>query len=243
MGHQLVFMPECHSTNLELQRLMQQKGSTEGLVVITDNQTAGRGQRGNTWESEPGKNLTFSIALRPSFLAAKDQFYLSMAISLGLYDSISQWLPSSEVKIKWPNDVMLNGRKTCGILIENQLVGQSIEQSVIGIGLNVNQLLFNAPLATSMALEGKKQFTLQDLLEPLFGTLEKRYLQLRTGNVSSLRMDYLNEMFRKGEEHPFKSEHRMFRGTIVGVDESGKLAMHINDSLEYFDMKQIQFIY
>jgi BirA family transcriptional regulator, biotin operon repressor / biotin---[acetyl-CoA-carboxylase] ligase len=243
MGQQLVFMPECHSTNPELQRLIQEKGSTEGLVVITNNQTAGRGQRGNTWESEPGKNLTFSIGLHPVFLSAKDQFHLNIAISLGLFDCLCQLLPSSEVKIKWPNDCMVDGKKICGVLIENQIVGLTIEQSVIGIGLNVNQLHFTTSRATSMALASKREFTLHDILETLLGTLEKRYLQLRAGKLSTLKMDYLEAMFRRGEEHPFKTENRNFKGVIVGINESGKLAVQVRDSLEFFDMKQIQFIH
>src|SRR5690348_13137008 len=105
MGHSLVFMPECHSTNGEALRLLQDNPPVaEGTVIITDNQTAGRGQRGNTWESEPGKNLTFSIILKPTFLHPKDQFKLNMCVSLALHDYLTSQL--QDVKIKWPNDMM-----------------------------------------------------------------------------------------------------------------------------------------
>src|SRR5690606_39100590 len=179
MGHKLVFVPECHSTNDEAQRLLQQKGSADGLVVITANQTAGRGQRGSVWISEPGKNLTFSIGLKPHFLNPKMQFYLSMAVSLGLLDSLAHLLPQAEVKIKWPNDVMLNGKKTCGILIENQLIGQLLGRSVVGIGLNVNQRSQPVASATSLAVEAGHEFDLNEVLSLLLEKLEARYLQMK----------------------------------------------------------------
>ncbi|HEU5289705.1 MAG TPA: biotin--[acetyl-CoA-carboxylase] ligase, partial [Cyclobacteriaceae bacterium] len=103
MGHSLVFMPECHSTNDEASRLIESSSHVmEGMVVITNNQTSGRGQRGNTWVSEPGKNLTFSLLIKPTFLNAQDQFLLNKAFSLGLYDYLNATLQGT-VKIKWPN--------------------------------------------------------------------------------------------------------------------------------------------
>ena len=155
MGHSLVFMPECHSTNDEASRLIQNSNVLEGTVVITGNQTAGRGQRGNAWFSEPGKNLTFSILIKPSFLSVKNQFYLNIAFSLGLFDYLKEVL-KTEVKIKWPNDILVNGKKICGILIENHLQAQHIQHSIVGIGLNVNQHHHLLATATSMNLENGK---------------------------------------------------------------------------------------
>jgi len=241
IGQHLVFVPECHSTNLELQRLMQQKGSAEGLVVITDNQTAGRGQRGNTWESEPGKNLTFSTGLRPSFLAAKNQFQLSMAVSLGLFDCLHELLPSVKIKIKWPNDMMLNGKKTCGILIENQVTGQTVDRSVVGIGLNVNQKLFTIDSATSMTLVSTHEWDLYKVFSLLLEKLEARYLQLRSGDVDSIRAQYSKNLFWKNEVQRFAVGERKFSGIVRGVDDDGKLMLEAGGQLRSFGFKEISF--
>src|SRR5690349_7854438 len=166
MGHSVVFMPECHSTNDEASRLIESSSHVvEGTVVITDSQTSGRGQRGNTWITEPGKNLTFSLLMKPTFLNAQDQFLLNKAFSLGLYDYLNATLQAT-VKIKWPNDMVVNDKKICGILIENQIQGQNIQNSIVGIGLNVNQENFSIPTATSMKVLGK-DFTLENVLHEL----------------------------------------------------------------------------
>ena len=119
MGQKLIYVPECHSTNSSLSDLINHADLPEGLVLITDNQTKGRGQRGNNWDSLPGENLTFSILLKPKFLATRDQFQLNMAIAIGIADGVRQ-LMSQQVSLKWPNDIMIDGKKVGGILIENQ---------------------------------------------------------------------------------------------------------------------------
>ncbi len=243
MGKQVIFVPECHSTNDEVQRLLQQSGSPEGLVVITANQTAGRGQRGNAWESEPGKNLTFSIGLKPHFLDPKRQFYLSMAVSLGLFDCISTVLPELEVKIKWPNDIMLNGKKTCGILIENQLAGQVFDRSVVGIGLNVNQVLFSIPTATSFAKEAGEIFELNRLLPLLLEKFEARYLQLKAGEFDRIRYDYEQHLFWRDEVHDFVVDEHPVSGILTGVSEEGKLDVLINGRQKQFAFKEISYGY
>ena len=111
-------MPECHSTNSLLLDLTRKISQPEGTIVITKQQSRGRGQHGNSWESEPGKNLTLSLLLKPNFLAVKQQFYLTMAFSLGVCDFLTE-RSIGNVKIKWPNDILVNERKVAGILIEN----------------------------------------------------------------------------------------------------------------------------
>lgn len=241
MGHSQVFMPECHSTNDEASRLVQQGHAMEGTIVVTNNQTAGRGQRGNTWDSEPGKNLTFSIVIRPSFLSVRDQFYLNMTFSLGLYDLLNVRL-TAKVHIKWPNDMFVNDKKICGILIENHVQAQHIQHSIVGIGLNVNQKSFSISTPTSMALESGNEFLLEELLPELLGCLEKRYLQLRAENFGQLEQDYHHSLYRMGEKHVFKSNNGIFEGTISGVDPSGRLKVYADGTTEYFEVKQIQFL-
>lgn len=234
-------MPECHSTNTLLSDLAQKTQQPEGTVLITHAQTKGRGQRGNGWESEPGKNLTFSLLLKPHFLTPSSQFNLTIAVSLALTDFLKTKI-SSQPFIKWPNDLLVNDLKICGILIENTLAGESIQQSVVGIGLNINQLLFAITTATSMQMETGVEFDLSAELSDLVMCLEIRYLQLRSGKISELRQDYLDNLYWMNKEQRFASNGRAFHGTIEGIDLLGKLAVRENDRVHYFGIKEISFL-
>lgn len=237
-GQSLLYVPECHSTNAEALTLLQNSQHVaEGTVIITDNQTAGRGQRGNTWESEPGKNLTFSIILKPVFLHPKDQFKLNMAVSLGLYDYLTAQV--KDVKIKWPNDMMIGSQKACGMLIENQLSGSHIQSTIVGIGLNVNQERFSLPTPTSMATKKGQPFVLNDVLAELLQWIEGRYLQLRA-NID-LKEEYVAALYAVGEKRSFKSGGEVFEGIISGINSAGLLEIQIAESKRYFDLKQVQF--
>ncbi|MCU0397066.1 MAG: biotin--[acetyl-CoA-carboxylase] ligase [Cyclobacteriaceae bacterium] len=242
MGQHLVFVPECHSTNNVLQQLIQQKGLTDGMVVITDNQTEGRGQRGNTWESEPGKNLTLSLALHPKFLLARDQFLLNAFASLAVRDCITRFIPAISVQIKWPNDIMLHGKKTCGILIENQIRDQFIQQAIVGIGLNVNQVSFSFPWATSLAMTAKQFFMLDSVFSALMECLEVRYLQLKSGEKSILCNDYEASLFWKDEVHDFLINEERVSGIILGVGVDGKLNVDFNGEVRSFGFKEITYL-
>lgn len=239
MSQTLVYMPECHSTNLEAIRLLQNNTQVaEGTTLVTDHQIAGRGQRGSTWESEAGKNLTFSIVLKPTFLHPKDQFKLNMAVSLGLYDYLTSQV--SDVKIKWPNDMMLGDQKTCGMLIENQISGQQLQSSIVGVGLNVNQQTFSLPSATSMAIRKGQSFVLNDALAELLQWIEARYLQLRSH--IDLKEEYVNALYAKGEKRNFKSGDEVFEGVITGIDSVGLLEVEVSRAKRYFDLKEIKFL-
>jgi BirA family transcriptional regulator, biotin operon repressor / biotin---[acetyl-CoA-carboxylase] ligase len=241
MGKNLVFMPECHSTNSLALKLCQQSPLTaEGTVVITSNQTAGRGQRGNTWHSEPGKNLTFSIVLRPNFLPVNDLFYLNIFSSLALHDYLSEkGCPS--VNIKWPNDIYVQEKKICGLLVENLLQGNELNGSVLGIGLNINQERFDVDHATSLSVVLNRQLKLQEELEILLTKIEVRYLQLRANKLSGLMEDYLQAMYWLNEAHSFTSFGDTFEGTICGVDRSGRLRVRIGDRERVFETKEIRY--
>jgi BirA family biotin operon repressor/biotin-[acetyl-CoA-carboxylase] ligase len=239
MGKELVFVPECHSTNsLALDRTT--KDFFEGLVIITSNQTSGRGQRGNTWYSEPGQNLTFTIALKPSFLAAKDQFYLNIFTSLAVFDMLSEKL-SSTIAIKWPNDLLVDEKKVCGILIENQIQGQQVSKSLVGLGLNVNQLEFSLPAATSMSAVGGGPFGLQDIFELLLTRLEQRYLQLRNGGEDVLRSEYLSHLYRLNETHMYMANDAALNGRITGIDDHGRLMVEAGGTSRSFNFQEIKY--
>ena len=168
---------------------------TEGVVFFTFHQTAGRGQYGNKWESEPHQNIAISIVLNPTFLNPREQFHLNKAISLAVYDVIAQFVTANGVRqagvasIKWANDIWVSGKKIAGILIENQLEGQQIRACVIGIGLNVNQINFSDEIGhktTSFSLETKREWDREQILISLLQYIEIEYLALKKGQYATI---------------------------------------------------------
>jgi BirA family biotin operon repressor/biotin-[acetyl-CoA-carboxylase] ligase len=241
MGQQLYFLPVCESTNSEAQQLLIKNEATEGCTVVTAEQTKGRGQRGNSWEAEPGKNITLSVVLSPSFLLARQQFHLNMAVSLAVLDLLREH-GLHEAQVKWPNDLYFQDKKLGGILIENTINSYQIQHSIAGIGLNVNQLRFGTTTATSMAKVSGRELEVEKVTVRLLELLEKRYLELRNGKVSKLRHEYLQAMYRFQEVHPFVVEGQQVQGQIVGVDEDGRLAVEIEKQLRYFSLKEISYV-
>jgi BirA family biotin operon repressor/biotin-[acetyl-CoA-carboxylase] ligase len=241
MGKNLIFMPECHSTNSFALKLCQQSPPVaEGTVVITSNQTAGRGQRSSVWHSEPGMNLTFSVILKPSFLSISDLFYLNIFSSLAIRDYLAE-KGSNPVFIKWPNDIYVSEKKLCGILVENQLKGNQLNCAVIGIGLNVNQQQFSIDIATSLSLLAGREFDLQQELEALLSMIEARYLQLKQNKVSKLLADYLSALYWFNELHFFRAGDEIFEGVICGIDQSGKLLVRVDNVVRSYDVKEIVY--
>ncbi|MCI0750913.1 MAG: biotin--[acetyl-CoA-carboxylase] ligase [Flammeovirgaceae bacterium] len=236
-GQNLIFRPECRSTNTYL---MELGDVSEGTVVITADQTSGRGQRGNAWSSEKGKNITASILFKPGFLLAKNQFWLTMVASLAVRDTLFEFDLSA--KIKWPNDIMVDEKKICGILIENQLTGSSISKSVVGIGLNVNQEKFNLEKVTSVYQQIGREASLQEILDLVLEKLEARYLQLRQNKNDQLKEEYLKSLYWLNELHTFSNQQGMLIGIIQGVDELGRLVIDCEKERKIFDLKEIVFV-
>jgi BirA family transcriptional regulator, biotin operon repressor / biotin---[acetyl-CoA-carboxylase] ligase len=248
VGQKVQYLPSCQSTNDEASAMIAQgtTGDTqpdEGTVVVTDYQTAGRGQRGNIWEAQPGQNLMVSLLLRPSFLTASEQFWLNMAVSLGIYDTFSPLLGAA-LRIKWPNDLYVGDKKLGGILIENSIQGYRIAWSVVGMGLNINQTEF--PLATATSLQQETPlpdgYHLPGLLSTLCESLERRYLQLKEGQRDALKVAYLETLYRYQKTHEFSRDGERFRGTIVGIDEAGRLAIAEGNTTRYYAFKEVQFL-
>ena len=244
IGQIIQHLPSCQSTNDEASALIAQTDPPEGTLISTSNQTAGRGQRGNHWESKAGENLTVSVILKPTFLSASEQFWLNMAISVGIYD-VLQPLVGDTLRIKWPNDIYASDQKLGGILIENTLHGYGIAWSVVGIGLNINQTEFSYPTATSLQQQAPlpNAYDIWGLLSRLCETLEQRYLQIRSGQRNFLKINYLNTLYRYQEEHLFAHEGQLFRGTIVGIDDTGRLAIAEAGQVRYFGFKEVSFVY
>lgn len=244
IGKVLHSFDELPSTNLLAMELLSKSRPTEGTVISTYNQTAGRGQIGRTWESEPGKNLTVSIIFYPNFLPAIQNFQLNKAFALGVRDAVASCIPEASVSVKWPNDIYVNHRKISGILIQNILQSSQIQSTALGIGLNVNQAQFDsAPNASSLLLETGDSFDLDYAFQQLCYHLEYRYMQLKAGQYDVLHADYLTHLYRRGEPTPFqRKDHSVFQGTITGIDPSGRLTIVSDAGEEHFDIKEIQFI-
>jgi len=244
IGSRFIFKEETASTNNDAATLIREQKVAEGTIITAGFQSAGKGQRGNKWESERGKNLLFSIILYPSMVSPADQFIISMAISLGIYDYLRTII--NDVKIKWPNDVFAGNDKIAGILIENSIAGDSIVSSVAGIGLNVNQIEFKdfVPKAVSLSMLTGKEYDLSECLAGLSDCLDKRYKQLIAGKNDEIKEEYVSSLYRLNELTSFRSAHSEFSGRIVSVNESGCLMVETeNGKILYFAFKEIEFIH
>ena len=223
---------------------------TEGVVLTTFNQTSGRGQMGNQWLAEPDQNIAFSVILQPTFLDAREQFHLNKAIALAVHDFFvgifEEHNPSlaSDFKVKWANDIYFYDQKIAGILIQNALSGSRLQHSIIGIGLNVNQLEFPDNFnATSLKRIFEKDFDLFELVEQLTKAIEQRYLQLKTGNFKKLHDEYISNLYRFGIESEFQYPNgEPFRGTIMGVSAVGRLEVLTTEGVKNFDIKELKFV-
>lgn len=237
----LEFLSETPSTNLAA----REKPYPGGALVVAQCQTAGRGQRGNRWLSAPGENLTFSVVLRPGFLAPEEQFYLSKVVCLALLDTFDRY--GLAAAVKWPNDIYVRGRKAVGILIEHDLCGNSLARSIVGVGINVNQTVFppELPNPTSLALEcGSPQDRLE-VLAAFYENLAVRYDALGRGDRAGIDRNYLDRLYLLGRESTFTCPGgKPFRGTITGLRPTGELEVrHRADGLVHaYLFKEIQLL-
>jgi BirA family biotin operon repressor/biotin-[acetyl-CoA-carboxylase] ligase len=189
IGSEIMYFPELSSTNSYAIQLLGSGRPAEGTIVRAGFQTAGRGQPGNKWESESGKNLLFSIITYPSRIKAHEQFIISMALSLGVHDFVRSKIKGCT--IKWPNDIYVKNDKIAGILIENSLSGPRISYSVAGIGFNLNQEKFNgnAPNPVSLKLLTGEDYDPEITLSAMASFLDERYSQLINGEFRQIRND------------------------------------------------------
>jgi BirA family biotin operon repressor/biotin-[acetyl-CoA-carboxylase] ligase len=243
---QFLYFEELPSTNSKIKELCDNHPLPEFSIVIARQQSAGRGQQGNHWESEPGKNLTFSIVIYPNFIKIQDQFIISQWISVAIIKTLAKYIPQG-LKIKWPNDIYVNNKKLAGILIENTLKGANLERAVIGIGLNVNQEVFtsNAPNPTSLIQLTKSPTDLNALLEELLMTMSDEYSKLISGEIQLIQNDYTENLFRNdGMFHEFKDTKGMFKAMLSGIDNFGRLKLKKeNGDLMTYEFKEVEYVH
>ncbi len=234
------FIKETASTNELLWKMLREGAFAEGFVVRTDFQTAGKGQIGNSWESEPGKNLLFSMALFPQKIRPDQQFLISQLVSVGIKKALDEYV--DDITVKWPNDIYWKDKKLAGILIENSLQGRQIKFAVVGIGLNVNQTEFvsNAPNPVSISQIVGKHIARNPLLEKICQNIMDLYCHL---NVEKLQAEYGNMLFRKDGFHTFKADGELFQARIFAVHPDGRLELETSEG-EYrsFYFKEVSFV-
>ena len=210
--------------------------------IITQKQTAGKGQQNNKWESQDYKNLTFSIILKPQNINAGNQFLISQIVSLSVLDYLNQYI--KDVIIKWPNDIYVKNKKISGILIEHLIMGMDINFSVCGVGINVNQNIFmsDAPNPISLNQITNKEYNLKMEIEKFYEIFENN---LKSVYISPTKTNtrYLNNLLGYQKERNFIANSVKFKGRIIGITEFGQLIIEKKDgNIQHFAFKEVEFI-
>lgn len=221
-GFEVLEYEEAGSTNT-LALSLRRADLKDKSVVLTFRQTQGRGQVGNTWESEPGKNISMTVVFRPLRVEAARQFAVSMVIALGVRDFVSRY--TAGCSVKWPNDIYVGDKKIAGILIEHDIAGRFLGLSVCGIGLNVNQRQFlsDAPNPVSLWQLTGTEMPLEEALEKLLACIGRRYGQV--AEYETLETDFLKALYRREGVYDWQDEKGCFRASVEGVDEYGRLRL------------------
>lgn len=240
---EIIHIRETNSTNNYLKELLQTQNVDEGTVVWADFQSAGKGQRGNGWESEAGKNILFSIVLFPGFIKAGEQFILSQIVSLAVANCLQEY--TEGISIKWPNDIYWNEKKICGILLENTILEDNIGHSVAGIGININQENFrsDAPNPVSLKQITNRDYNLEEILKTVVDNISMYYQQIKIGKTYSLIKQYKESLFRKDGYHLYNDGISNFLARIQDVDSSGILILKTKEGEErHFAFKEVKYI-
>ena len=239
-----IIQPEqTESTSSHLKEILKQQELPECSVVITSRQTAGRGQPGNTWASNPGENLTFSMVFYPDMVEAPRQFIISKTVAVAITNVLEPIIPG--VSIKWPNDIFFQNQKLGGILIENSLSGPKISQSIAGIGININQTSFPGTLSNPISLQnitGKKH-DLPSLFERIFDSLIEQYALLIQGKTEATEEKYHNRLFRKRGWHKYKDAGGEFMARFSEIGPAGHLFLERKDgTISRYAFKEVEFV-
>lgn len=233
---------QLKSTNDSLKEMRKELSLSEASVVVCDDQTGGRGVDG-AWISESEKNLTFSILLNPNFLKVEDQADLNFLVSVSIVEYLD--FKGLNPSIKWPNDILIDGKKIAGVLVENTFENKVIRDSIIGIGLNVNQLNFGEfrRQATSLATETNRAFNLQEELDLFLKIILKNYSALPF-NKKSLRTKYIDRLYLKGIQSRFQVQDEIIDGVIQGVSSFGLLQLQNKTTNEILnlDLKEVKYL-
>ncbi len=240
LGRKIIFKESLDSTNNYAANLLKEGLLVDGTVIVSGEQTAGKGQRNAQWHAEPYKNIIFTCFLQYANLSVDSQTSITHFVSLAIVDFLKEKNVLAE--IKWPNDILIGNAKIAGVLIENQIKNHRCTSSIIGIGINVNQTTFGNWNATSMQLQTGMEYDIQELIFSLIEKLQIRFNQIQSFDLPALKQEYHDKMWLKGEESEFEDENGRFKGTIQDTDKSGRLLIESKGTLRAYDLKQIRFI-
>lgn len=236
------YLPVCHSTNEELHLRLDAQGIRlpEGYAIRAGFQTGGKGQKGSVWESAANENLLYSFLLRPGFLEAQHNFWLSATVALAICETLQQQF-GLQARVKWPNDILIGTLKICGILIENVISGTRMETSIVGIGLNVNQTKLPSG-ATSLAEELGYSLEVESVFEKVNQHVNIWYARLAEWGWEKVRSKYHQNLYKAGMVHQFTlPSGEWLKAIVKGVSPDGRLVLICSDGERLFDLKQIRF--
>lgn len=239
----VVRLKELDSTNNYMKNLVREQQPEEGSLVTTDFQTIGRGQMGNGWHSESGKNLLFSLLIYPEDIPANEQFIISRIASLAVKNTLDQF--TDDIRIKWPNDIYWKDRKIAGILIENDIQGRNITNSVIGVGINVNQDDFPEDLPNPVSLklivgsEQDRDYILDIFMREFF----LLYREFQKGETGAIEDEYMLDLYRINDYYWFEDNNGRFKAMIKEVLPSGHLVLETleNGEVRTYAFKEVSF--
>lgn len=243
MMPRIIRLQKTDSTNNYLHALARPEQLGEGSVVWAEFQTAGRGQIGNSWESAEGENLTFSVVLYPTFLLANRQFLISQITALSVKQTLDRYV--DDITVKWPNDIYWRDRKICGMLIENDLAGQFIYSSILGIGININQKEFksNAPNPVSLYQIIGKRTDRENFLQEFLERLYANYLLLLQEKEALIQGAYRQSLYRREGFHLYEDANGRFEAAIEEIEPSGYLHLRLRDNtIRRYEFKEVRFV-
>lgn len=248
IGKQIFFFNEIDSTNVYLLANEDTINFEEGCIVYTNFQKSGKGYATNSWQSEKGKNALFSILLKPGFLPISEQFKINKITCISIVNALES-ATKHKFSIKWPNDIYYKNKKIAGILIQNVLKANKLANMVIGIGLNLNQTVFDEKLANPISLKQieAKTFNIPAIIKDIVLQLDINYMNLKNNISSNIDSTYANSMYNKDKwcnfKKPIKNSYATFKGKIVGTDTIGRLQIEKEDgSTELFGFKEVEFL-
>lgn len=239
----IIRVEETHSTNSLLREWLEQEALPTGSVIVADFQTAGRGQVGNVWESEKGKNLTFSLVLYPQELPVNQQFLISQIAALSVKETLDAY--TEGISIKWPNDIYWKDKKICGMLIENDLAGHNLLCSIIGIGINVNQTTFrgDAPNPVSLCQILKQEVDREVVLRQFMSRFEAYNQALLAGEKALIHARYIEALYRREGYHPYTDAKGAFSARIYGIEPTGHLLLQSTDgAIRRYAFKEVVYL-
>ncbi|MFM7019761.1 MAG: biotin--[acetyl-CoA-carboxylase] ligase [Aquirufa sp.] len=250
VGKKTKYLECCESTNLLGFQEALNAEIPEGFAWIAGQQTAGKGQRGNVWHAQANQNLLVSYLLKPDHELLFAQFYLSKAVAIGIVQGLQNWATENlgetlPFTIKWPNDIYLDGQKLGGILIESNFQSGKWAFSILGLGLNINQMEFDGLRATSLRkwMQNPQSIDISTVFNYVSSGIEKSYQDFCNQAFAELDENYHRELFRLNQWHTFEDKNGPFEGKMLRVNEQGLIEIEKNDGLESYDIKELSFIF